>query len=123
MKVDFDEIIDRRGTNATALEAGRRSNPYLPKNYVPMWIADMAFATPAPILDAMRARLDRRILGYSSIADPGYYRAVTEWFKRRFDWLVDPDTLLFSSGIVNAIYAAVEHLTCYRDGVILMTPT
>lgn len=123
MQYDFDELIDRRGTNATKYAMGNAINPYLPKNYIPMWLADMEFATPDPILDAIHKRVDRRILGYSNIADPAYYRAVTNWFQRRFDWTVDPDAIVHSSGVVTAINACVEHLTASREGVILFTPS
>lgn len=121
MKYNFDEIIDRRGSNSIKID-GWEGNPYLPEGSIPMWIADMDFAVPEPILAAMHARLKKRILGYSSCYDPAFFDAVTGWMKRRFDWDVNPDSIVFSSGIVCTINACVEHLTASREGVILMTP-
>lgn len=122
MKYDFDELIDRRNTNSIKYSAGCLANPYLPKKHIPMWIADMDFAVPEPIIAAMRARLDKRILGYSDFYDPAYFRSITGWFKRRYDWDVAPETILFSNGIVPAINVCVELLTASREGVIFMTP-
>ncbi|MEA5049845.1 MAG: MalY/PatB family protein [Oscillospiraceae bacterium] len=119
---DFDEIIDRAGTNSIKCEAGAAGNPYLPETYIPMWIADMDFACPQPVLDAMKARLDRRILGYSALLEPAYFDAVAGWMKRRHGLDVTADMIVFSSGVVSAMRAAVERLTKPGDGVIINTP-
>ena len=63
MQYQFDEIIDRTGTNSIKFEALFNNRPNLPADTIPMWIADMDFACPQPVLDAMHRRLDRRILG------------------------------------------------------------
>lgn len=120
--VNFDEIIDRKGTDSLKYDGGPVMNPYLPDEYLPMWVADMDFACPQPVLDAMKARLDRRILGYSMLLDPGYFEIVTGWLWRRHGWRVDADSLVFSSGVVSAMHTAVERLTKPGDGVLLNTP-
>lgn len=122
MKYDFDEIIDRKGTNSIKLEEGRSIEPLLPDDYLPLWVADMDFACPSPIIDAMKARLDRRILGYSHIYDPAFYAAVTGWMKRRHGWEVDPSTISYSSGVVSALNALVQILTAPDDEVLFQTP-
>lgn len=122
MKYNFDEIIDRSNTNSVKYGVSRMIYPGLPDDFVPMWIADMDFACPQPILDAMKARLDRRILGYSMILDPEYYEALGKWMKERHGWDVDPKTSSFSAGVIAALDAAVGNLTGPTDGVILNTP-
>ncbi len=122
MNYDFDEIIDRENTNSVKYGASRWKYPSMPKDFIPMWIADMDFACPQPILDAMKTRLDRRILGYTVILDPAYYEALGTWMKTRHDWDVDPRTSLFSSGVITALNTAVIYLTKPEDGVILHTP-
>ena len=62
-KYNFDEIVERRHTNS--LKYDECQNPYLPEHFIPMWVADMDFACPQPILDAMKARIDKRILAYA----------------------------------------------------------
>lgn len=120
--INFDEIIDRTGTDSLKYDGGPAMNPYLPDEYLPMWVADMDFACPQPVLDAMKERLDRRILGYSMLLDPGYFEIVTGWFWRRHGWRVDADSIVFSSGVVSAMHTAVERLTKPGDGVLLNTP-
>lgn len=119
---DFDELIDRQGTNSVKYGVSKMMYPGLPDDYVPMWIADMDFACPQPVLDAMKARLDKRILGYSMILDPEYFAALAGWMAGRHDWQVDPSTSLFSSGVVPALEVAVRMLTQPTDGVLLNTP-
>ena len=122
MKYDFDTIIERRGTNCIKYDKARAVNPDLPEDFIPLWIADMDFACAKPILDAARARLDHGILGYTALADPAYFSAVTGWRRRRYGWDADAGQIVFSPGIVSALYAAVEYLTDPGDGVIVMTP-
>ncbi|MEG1012595.1 MAG: aminotransferase class I/II-fold pyridoxal phosphate-dependent enzyme, partial [Ruthenibacterium sp.] len=119
---DFDEIIDRSNTNSVKYGAGKMMYPGLPEDFVPMWIADMDFACPQPVLDAMKARIDRRILGYSMILDPEYYEALGAWMSNRHDWKVDPHTSIFSSGVIRTLNVAVEKLTKPNEGVLLNTP-
>ena len=123
MQYDFDEIIDRSGTYSLKHEYARAVNPLLPADAVQLWVADMDFACPPPILAAMRRRLDRRILGYTvTDALSGYGDAVCGWMRRRYGWAVQPEQLLFSDGVVSALYAAVERLTKPGDEVLLLTP-
>lgn len=119
---DFDEIIDRDGTNSVKYSTGLLSNPYLPEEFIPMWIADMDFACPQPILDAMKARLDRRILGYSQVMDPAYYLAVLDWMKRRHGIDTSFDSIVSSSGVIAAMEVAVERLTKPGDRILFNTP-
>ncbi len=123
MLYNFDEIIDRSGTDAIKYEKGTAINPYLPKEHIPLWVADMDFACAAPILDAMRRRLDRRILGYSTFDyDTEYKTSVVNWMQRRFDWQIAPDWITFSAGVVPSFYAAMQIFTKPGDAVLLMTP-
>lgn len=56
-KYNFDEIVERRHTNS--LKYDECMNPYLPEKFIPMWVADMDFACPQPILDALKERIDQ----------------------------------------------------------------
>lgn len=120
MKYDFDEIVDRVGTNAAKYES-RNLHPELPDDYIPMFVADMDFACPQPILDAMKARIDRRILGYSSM-DAEYFEILRAWLKRRHGWEIDPQSVLFHSGVVECVRSAVHNVTKPGDYVVFQTP-
>lgn len=119
---NFDEVIDRMNTNSVKYGVSKMMYPGLPEDYIPMWIADMDFACPQPILDAMKERLDKRILGYSTILDPEYFQALADWMRIRHNWEVDPASSLFSSGVVPALEVAVRMLTTERDSILLNTP-
>lgn len=121
MKYNFDEIIDRTGTNAVKLEAGVKVNPYLPEQHIPLWVADMDFACAPEILSAMQTRLDRRILGYTNLSD-ACKTSACRWMERRFDWKTETEQVVFSAGIVTALFAAVARLTKPGDEVCFLTP-
>ncbi|MBA4347238.1 MAG: hypothetical protein C0413_00070, partial [Clostridiales bacterium] len=121
MKYDFDEIINRAGTNSIKLEAGAKINPYLPKEHIPLWVADMDFACAPEIISAMQERLARRIVGYTNLTD-ACKASTCRWMERRFGWNPDADEIVFSAGIVNALFAAVARLTKPGDEVCFLTP-
>ncbi|HWQ09260.1 MAG TPA: hypothetical protein VN436_09140, partial [Holophaga sp.] len=95
MRYDFDEIIDRRGTNALNTDGFRdyifhappdMAFPFKDDAFIRMWVADMEFAVPPEIIDAVKARLDRRIFGYTKVYDPDYYEAFASWTQRHHGW-------------------------------------
>ena len=121
MKYNFNEIIDRTDTDSLKLETGVKVNPYLPKEHIPLWVADMDFACAPEILSAMHARLDRSILGYTNLSDACKLSAC-RWVERRYGWGADPEQIVFSAGIVSALFAAVARLTNPGDEVCFLTP-
>ena len=121
MKYNFDEIVDRTNTDSIKLEAGFKINPYLPIDHIPLWVADMDFACAPTILSAMHERLDRRILGYTDLGAETK-ASVLQWMDRRFDWQPEEDEIVFSAGIVAALYAAVDRLIAPNDEVCFLTP-
>ncbi|MDK9709921.1 MalY/PatB family protein [Acidaminobacter sp.] len=132
MTYNFDEIIDRRNTNALNTDGFRdyifkappsMKFPYKDEEFIRMWVADMEFATPPEIIKAMQARLERRIFGYTMIFDPAYGEAFLNWTVRRYDWHFDPATLVTSNGIIPALYELVEYLCEPEDKIIIFTPS
>lgn len=122
MAWNFDEIIDRTGTNSVKYDRARALKPGLPEDFVSMWIADMDFACPEPILKAMHKRLDGRILGYSCVEDKAYYDAVIAWEKTRHNINVSKENVVFSAGVIPAVREAVRVLTEPGDSVLVNTP-
>lgn len=121
MNFNFDEIVGRDGTDSLKLEAGLKINPYLPGDHIPLWVADMDFACAPSILNAMHERLDRRILGYTDLGVETK-ESVVQWMDRHFSWHTSADEVVFSAGIVAALYAAVVRLTAPGDEVCFLTP-
>ena len=122
MHWDFDKIIDRRGSNCVKVDAAREANPLLPEDFVPLWVADMDFACPEPVLQAMRARLDHGILGYVALTDESYFQALDGFMRRRHGFGVKKEQVVISEGVVKAMHVAVRRLTKPGDRVLIQTP-
>ena len=129
---NFDEIIDRRHTNAMNTDGFREyifhadetmTFPYKDEEFIRMWVADMEFATPEVVIDAIRQRLDKRIFGYSRVFEPGYYEAFSRWCQRRYGWSFPKKELVMSNGIIPALYELVEYITKADEKVLFLTPS
>lgn len=121
---DFDEIIERRNTNS--LKYDDMSNPYLPKDgkVIPMWVADMDFACPQPILDALKERIDKRILAYACYTLPSSYTdAVCGWLKRRHGIDATAENITISSAVVDIYREVLASQTKDGDGIMVFTPS
>ena len=115
MKYDFDEIIKRRGTNSY------KWDDRVDADVLPLWVADMDFRTAPAITDALRQRVEHGIFGYTRVPDE-YYAAVTDWFDRRHGWKINPEWIIYTSGVVPAVSAIIKALTEPGDKVIVQTP-
>lgn len=132
MKYNFDEIIDRKHTSCMNTDGFRQyifhadenmKFPYADDEFIRMWIADMEFATPEVIIDAMRARLDRRIFGYTRIFGDDYYNAFSSWTKKLYDWTFPKEHLFTSHGIIPALYELTGYICKPGDKVLMLTPS
>ena len=129
---NFDEVIDRRHTNAMNTDGFRgyifhadetMTFPYADEDFIRMWVADMEFATPDVVIDGMRERLDKRIFGYTRVFEKSYYDALSEWCKRRYDWTFDRKALVMSNGIIPALYELVNYICKPEEKVLFLTPS
>lgn len=116
---DFDTVIDRKNTNSLkydfAVERGR------PADVLPLWVADMDFRGPEPVLEALHKAVDHGIFGYSD-TKADYYEAVSGWFSRRFGWQTQPEWLVKTPGVVFALSTAVRALTQPGDRILIQPP-
>ena len=128
---DFDEIIDRQGTDALNTDGFRgyifhagpeKVFPYADDEFVRMWVADMEFGLAPEIADAMRARLDRRIFGYTGIYNDEYYQIFRKWCQDHYDWDFPREQLSVCPGIIPALYQLTESLCEKTDKVLINTP-
>lgn len=119
MRYDFDRLIDRRNTNSLkydfAVEQGR------PADVLPLWVADMDFPAPEPVLSALRRRVEHGIFGYTG-TKPDYYAALAGWFSTRFGWEPKPEWLVKTPGVVFALATAIRALTQPGDRVLIQPP-
>lgn len=132
MNYNFDEIIDRKGTNAMNTDGFRdyifhapptMKFPFADDEFIRMWVADMEFATPPEIIQAIKERLDRRIFGYTKVFDAEYYKAFSGWTRRHYDWVFEKEHLVTSPGIIPALYELVEYICKPDEKVLIVTPS
>lgn len=111
---DFEKLIDRSGT--WSVKYGRATN-----GEIPMWIADMDFATDPFVKAALSARLDRDVLGYTS-TPPEFYDAVAGWLKNYHGYQVDREWVGYAPGVIAGINQAYLTFTNPGDKIIVQPP-
>lgn len=115
MKYDFDKTVERRGSYSMKWDEDARSGE------LPLWVADMDFETAPAIIEAVTKRARHGIYGYVEVP-LRYYQALTRWFLTRHSWQIDPAHVLYTTGVVPALSAALHACTKPGDGVVLLTP-
>lgn len=115
MKYDFDEIVNRRGTNSVKWDEAKE------EGVIPMWVADMDFKAAPCILEALKKRVEHGVFGYTIVPDC-YYESIISWFERRHQWHIERDWIIYTSGVVPAISAIIKALTEPGDKVLVQTP-
>ncbi|MDL2206427.1 PatB family C-S lyase [Eubacteriales bacterium OttesenSCG-928-N13] len=115
----FDHGVERRGTGCAKWDACEEV--FGCADVLPLWVADMDFAAPEPVVNALVNRAQDGVYGYSS-HDDGHVRAVCDWMKRRHDFDVQPEWVLFSPGVVSSLMYALKALTKPGDKVAIQTP-
>ena len=115
MTFDFDRIIDRRGSDSLKWRDSRDGA------VTPMWVADMDFASPPCILDALRRRVDHGVFGYP-VATNALTRAVVAWAESHYGWQIDPDWIVWLPGLVPGIHVACLALARPGEDVLAFVP-
>ncbi len=120
MKYNFDERHDRQQTASKKWD-GMRAHFNTDKELIPMWVADMDFKSPAPVIEALTARVEQGMYGYTLRTD-AYLEAITSWFKRRHDWSIQKEWISHSPGIIPALSLIVHFFTEKDDKVVIQSP-
>lgn len=119
MTYNFDEIIDRSRNHSAKYD--ERVKKFGTDDVIPLWIADMDFKTAQPVIDALKARAEEGIWGYTARPD-SYFAAIQGWQKRRNGWDIDPSLMSWSLGVVQTISAMVKLFTPEGGSVLIQTP-
>jgi len=119
MAYDFDQVINRYNSNSLKWDAvGERfGDPDL----LPMWVADMDFRAPESVIQALKKVADHGIFGYT-IRPDSFYQALMDWMKRRHNWSIEKEWMIFSPGVVPALSMIVEAFTEPEDAVLIQSP-
>jgi cysteine-S-conjugate beta-lyase len=126
MNYNFDEIVNRRGTYSLKWDGADMIKAFgITERYdeetIPLFTADMDLPVPQPLIDALHKTVDHRIFGYSVFPEE-YYQAIQHWFRKRYDWDIKKDQIVFSPGTVHALNVAVKAFTQPGDGVMIQRP-
>lgn len=119
MSFDFDRPIDRTGTAALKWDARRQV--FGREDLIPLWVADMDFAAPEQVTQALVERARHPIYGYSLHPD-SLFEALADWLRERHHWHIERDWVLWVPGVVPSLNAAVLSLTQPGEGVIVQPP-
>lgn len=110
---DFDKVYNRRNTASLKWDVA--------DGELPLWVADMDFPTAPCVSDAVKRRAESGIYGYNVIPDK-WSEAICNWWKVRHDHVIDPETLIFATGVVPTISSAVRKFTTPNENVLVLTP-
>lgn len=129
MKYDFTTIMDRHGQDALAVDGlgdGTGFCPAKPKDgfdSIPLWVADMSFATAPSVIDAMRARLEHPHFGYYETRDE-YYQAIIDWHRMRKGVTdLEPRHIGYQNGVLGGVVSNLNVLCSPGDSVLVHSPT
>lgn len=131
MKYDFTTIIDRKGKDAMALDAvgsqkGHVKKPTFPKegfSIIPMWVADMNFATAPSVMDALNKRIAHPLFGYFYPSDD-YYEAIMYWQKTRNNIHdLKKEYIGYENGVLGCLASAIHAFTKPGDKILFHSPT
>lgn len=119
MAYEFDQVIDRRNTGSSKWDSlqGRFGRA----DVLPMWVADMDFASPPSVQDALRRRANHGVYGYPIRTD-AYRQSIVDWMRNRHDWTIDPAWIAPAPGVVPALTVIVQAFTKPGDGVLIQPP-
>lgn len=119
MRYDFDERIDRTGSNCEKYD--NLKEVFGRDDIIPLWVADTDFRTPDFIMNAIRERAGHPVLGYSFRCDY-YNESIRSWLWRRNGWAVDNEWLQFCPGVICGVYYGISSLTSEGDGILIQPP-
>jgi cysteine-S-conjugate beta-lyase len=114
MSYDFDRVIDRLQTES------HKWHKY-PPDVLPLWVADMDFRSPEPVIRALRERVEHGVFGYG-LEQPDFYEVFLDRLQKRYGWHVSRDAILLIPGVIPAFNVACRALTVPGDGLLLQTP-
>lgn len=117
MNYNFDEEVNRRGTNSVKWD----SRPDAPDDVIPLWVADMDFRAAPPILEALRKRVDKAVFGYTYVPLE-YYEALINWFDKWHNWRIKKENVIYTPGVVPALSAIIKAMTLPGEKVLIQTP-
>lgn len=119
---NFTNVIERRNSHSVKWDMMEEiySIPDA-SDILPMWIADMDFAAPSAVIDAIHKRLEHPVFGYSIVPEETKM-ALSNWLQKKHQLTIENDWIIFQQGVIPAIAAVIETFTNKGDKVLIHTP-
>jgi cystathionine beta-lyase len=114
MSYDFDRVIDRRGTNSIKWKK-------YGQEVLPLWVADMDFTAPEPVLEALRRAVEHGIFGYEFLTKE-LRELVVARMEKLYDWQVSPDMVVATPGVIAGFNAAARSVCMEGQGILVQAP-
>src|SRR5579859_4234688 len=111
---DFDLVIDRRPSNSVKWN-------WYEADVLPLWVADMDFPVPEPVVKALRDKVDHGIFGYE-MPSRALLEAVCARMERLYHWTISPDDVVAIPGVVSAINIAGRAICAPGEGILIQPP-
>ena len=118
-KYNFNEIIDREGTNALKIDALKER--YGRDDLISLWVADMDFKTGDFITDAIIKRSKDGIFGYTTPSED-YYDTIIQWVENQHKWKIQQEWISYIPGIIKGIAFCIQCFTKPHDKIIIQPP-
>jgi cystathionine beta-lyase len=115
MTDDFDRVVERRGTDSN------KWHKFGP-DVLPLWVADMDFRSPEPVIAALRARVEHGVFGYLREGWAELVEVFTEHCRKRYRWEVPPEAVILMPGVTPGNNVAARVLCSRGDGLVILTP-
>ena len=115
MKYDFDELVERRGTDCVKWDECPCDD------VIPLWVADMDFRVAPAIQKALQQRVEHGVFGYNIVPE-SYYEAIISWFRRRHQWEIQRQWILYTTAVVPAMSCVIKALTMPGEKVLILSP-
>jgi cystathionine beta-lyase len=116
MTFDFDRVLERRNTDSNKW---RKYGP----DVVPLWVADMDFRSPEPVIEALRGRVEHGVYGYGyNLERSPLHEVFADRLATLYGWRVEPDAVVLIPGVIPGFNVAARVLASPGDGVLLKVP-
>jgi len=119
MHYDFDRVIQRRNTGSSKWD--RLEAMFGRDDLLPLWVADTDFPVPEPVVRAIKERAEHPIYGYTYPSE-SLRAAIVDWSRRHYGWQIEPDWIVFTAGVINGLYTAIQAFTRPGDEIIVQPP-
>ena len=119
MKYDFDKIYDRKHFNSA--KWNELKEKFGSEDLVPLWVADMDFQSPKPVIDALVKAAEHGIYGYTSTPD-SYYNSIIGWMKKRHNWDIRKDWINIAPGVISALSFIIRIFSQPGDKIVIQPP-